>query len=71
MVDGYAQADMPLEGVWIDIPEMDNFQDFTINKTAFPDLPGFTATLHSAGQKLVVIVDAGLSADDLSNKYFA
>jgi alpha-glucosidase (family GH31 glycosyl hydrolase) len=37
---------MPLEGIWLDIPYMDSFADFSVDKTAFPTLKNFTETLH-------------------------
>jgi alpha-glucosidase len=70
-VQGYKNESIPLEGVWLDIPYMDELADFSVNQTAFPDLKTYTQNLQAAGQKMVVIVDAGISADDITNKYFA
>ena len=67
---GYADDDLPLEGIWLDITYMDDYADFSVNHTTFPDLNGYTDSLHANGQKMVVIVDAGISADDPRNKYF-
>lgn len=44
-VQGYFDAGIPLEGVWLDIPYMDNLADFTVNATAFPTLKAYTETL--------------------------
>lgn len=68
---GYADDDLPLEGIWLDITYMDGYADFSVNSTGFPDLGGYTDTLHENGQKMIVIVDAGISADDSENKYYA
>lgn len=48
-VGNYSEAGIPLEGIWLDIPYLDNYSDFTVNKTAFPDIKGFADILHAAG----------------------
>ena len=70
MVDNYTQKGIPLENVFLDIPYMDNFTDFTVNKKAFPDIKKFADNLHNNRQRLTVILDAGVSADDRENKYY-
>ena len=70
MIDNYKASDMPLEVVYFDIPYMDNYADFSVNKADFPNLADFTAQLKQNNQKLVVIVDAAISADDTTNKYY-
>ena len=69
-VNGYANASIPLEGVWLDIPYLDAYADFSVDATTFPSLKEFTEELHKRGKRMVVIVDAGLSADKLDNKYY-
>jgi alpha-glucosidase (family GH31 glycosyl hydrolase) len=49
---------------------MDAYADFSVNKTAFPDLKNFTNKLHDNNQRMIVIVDAGISADNVDNKYY-
>lgn len=68
-IDGYKTAGIPLEGIWLDIPYLDAYADFSVNATAFPDIKGLTDTCHSNNQRVIPIIDAGISADDLSNKY--
>lgn len=71
VVNGYSKANMPLEAIWLDIPYLDGYADFTVNKTAFPDIYNYVnEVLHKNNQKIVVILDAGISADDLNNKYY-
>lgn len=70
MVQNYADAKIPLEAVWIDIPYMDKYADFSIDTTAFPSLGTFTTSMHAKNQKVVPILDAGLSADNLQDKYY-
>jgi len=70
MIEAYADEGLPLETVYLDIPYMDHYADFSVDTDAFPDLPGLADTLHANGQRLVVIVDAALSAEDTTNKYY-
>jgi len=50
---------------------MQAFADFTVDSTTFPDLATWTATLHGKNQKLTLIIDAAISAEDqIENKYF-
>lgn len=70
VVKAYQNASMPLETIWLDIPYMSNYTDFTVNKTNFTDLPGFVQnTLKPKHQKMVVILDAALSSVDPNNVY--
>ena len=61
---------MPLDAVFLDIPYMDNYVDFTVNKTAFPNLTDFVSQLHANKQHLIPIIDAAISAENTSNKYY-
>lgn len=70
MMANYKAQNIPLENVWLDITYLDNYADFTIDKKAFPDLKTLADNLHDNRQQLVVILDAGISADDLENKYY-
>jgi alpha-glucosidase (family GH31 glycosyl hydrolase) len=56
--------------MWLDITYLDKYADFSIDTKAFPDLKKLRDTLHDNRQQLVLILDAGLSADDLNNKYY-
>ena len=70
MVQGYATAGIPLEGVWLDNHYMDKFKDFSVDATAFPDLVAYTTGLQAKGIKVAVNIDAGLSADDPEDTYY-
>jgi alpha-glucosidase len=61
---------MPLDTIFLDIPYMANYVDFTVNQSAFPTLPAFIAKLHANKQQIIPIIDAGISAEDLTNKYY-
>lgn len=70
MVDMYDKEDFPLDVAYFDIPYMDNYADFTVDTKTFPDVKGFADRLHKNNQKLIVILDAALSAEDPENKYY-
>jgi len=70
-VQGYKDAGIPLEGVWLDIPYMADGADFSVDTTSFDGVKEFTDELHTVGQRMVVIVDAGISADDPTNTFFS
>ena len=58
---------MPLDTVYLDIPYMDKYRDFTVDTTNFKDIPGLADTLHKQNRKLVVIIDGGLAlAEDIT-----
>jgi alpha-glucosidase len=46
VVEGYNKANIPLETVWLDIPYLDDYADFTVNYTAFPDIKNYVDMLH-------------------------
>ena len=48
-IEGYKNANIPLEGIWFDIPYMSGFSDFSINQTAFPDVKAFADEIHANG----------------------
>jgi len=70
VIANYSDNYIPLEVMWLDIPYMDNYADFSVDTKAFPDLQGLKTKLADKGQRLVVILDGGLSADDTNNEYY-
>jgi len=70
VVQAYKDNNMPLDTIFLDIPYMDDYVDFTVNKTAFPTLPQFIDKLHKNKQQIIPIIDAAISAADLNNKYY-
>jgi alpha-glucosidase len=70
VLENYAKNNFPIDVMWLDIPYLDAYADFSVNKTAFPNLPDLGHRLHNNYKRLVVINDAGISADDNSNKYY-
>lgn len=70
VIDKYAEANMPLETMYLDIPYMDNYKDFTVSKKAFGKIADLTKRLHDADQRLVLILDAAISADDVNDQVY-
>lgn len=70
VVGNYSAYNMPLDTVFLDIPYMDNYVDFTVNPVNFTNLPQFVKKLHDNKQQIIPIIDAGISAEDINNKYY-
>ena len=70
VVQKYEAAGIPLETIWLDIPYLNKYEDFTIDSVAFPDIKAYTNMLHKFNKHIVVILDVGISADDTTSKYF-
>ena len=66
----FSAAKIPLDTVWMDIDYMEAWKDWSYDPVNFPEagVKSFVQTLHSGGQKFVVIVDPGILAVDPSWK---
>ena len=49
---------------------MEGYADFSVDQTRFADLDEFADELHENKQKLVLIIDGGISAEKLDNPYY-
>jgi len=58
-----AYADYPLETMWLDIPYMDQYIDFTVDVEKFAGLKEEVDDLHANNMRFVPIVDAGISVN--------
>lgn len=65
VVAKYADANIPLDVQWMDIDYMQNYKDFTTDSVNFPlgEVSSFAETLHSNGQKFVLMVDPGIKVE--------
>lgn len=55
---------IPIDMVYMDIDYMEDFKDFTINETRFPDFKSFVDEMKSQNIHLVPIIDAGVKIED-------
>lgn len=69
VVDGYRNANIPLDWICMDIDYMDRFIDFTVNSKRFPDLKKYAASLKERGIRLVPIIDAGVKIESGNETY--
>ncbi|CAN9381530.1 unnamed protein product [Alternaria alternata] len=69
VVDGYREANIPLECLWNDLDIYDLYRDFTNNEATYP-LPAFTnfiERLHANGQYYVPIIDSNIYVSNPNN----
>ena len=68
IIDGYRDANIPLEAIWTDIDAMQQFRDFTNDGYNFPISEGqqFISKLQQSNQHYVPIFDANIYAPNLN-----
>ena len=64
VADGYREAGLPLDMIYLDIDYMDGFRDFTIDASRFPDFAAFVKEMKARGIRLVPIIDAAVKAEE-------
>lgn len=69
VVNGYRDAEVPLEAIWTDIDAMQQFRDFTWDGYNFPVPEGqaFVEKLHQNNQYYVPIIDANIYVPNPEN----
>jgi alpha-glucosidase len=67
----YSINSFPLEGIWLDIPYMEKFADFSVNETAFHDMVDFVNTAHYEEIFLMVGLEAGTTSMDEENEFYS
>ena len=50
---------------------MQNYSDFTVDPVAFPNITEFSDKLHANNQRLIPIVDVGISSEDPTNTIYS
>jgi alpha-glucosidase len=60
VVKKFRDAEIPLDAVCLDIDYMEDYEDFTVDKSKFPDMKKFASELNAEGVHLVPIIDAGV-----------
>lgn len=55
---------IPLDAVYLDIDYMDDYKDFTVSASGFPDFGGFVREMQQEHVHLVPIIDAGVKIEE-------
>ncbi|MFF3910474.1 glycoside hydrolase family 31 protein [Streptomyces sp. NPDC001848] len=63
IVAGYAEHDLPLDAVHLDIDHLDGHRVFSVDQDRFPKLPVLAEDLRRDGIRLVSIVDPAVKAE--------
>ncbi len=63
VAQGFAEHEMPLSAIHLDIDYMDGYRVFSVDRKRFPDLPALARQLASGGVRLVAILDPGVKTD--------
>lgn len=64
VIEGYKKANIPLSSVYLDIDYMQEYEDFTIDESKFPNFHTWVASIKEKGIHVVTIIDAGVKAKD-------
>ncbi|MBN1483462.1 MAG: alpha-glucosidase [Chloroflexia bacterium] len=59
---GFAEHDLPISAVHLDIDYMNGYRVFTVDRSRFTDLAGMARNLEEQGVRLVAILDPGVKA---------
>lgn len=60
---GHRENGIPLDSIYLDIDYMQDYRDFSVNATHFPNLRGLTEELAEQHIHLVPIIDAGVKIE--------
>lgn len=64
VAQGYRDADMPIDSIYLDIDYMERYKDFTVHPERYPDLKGLAADMRAEGIRLVPIIDAAVKVEE-------
>ena len=65
----YKSLEIPIDGMWLDIDSLENFEMFTINKKFKETIPYVKDYIHKDGGKFIPIVDIGFSYENKDSPY--
>ncbi len=64
VIEGYNNAQIPLDCVYLDIDYMERYKDFTVDSKKFPGFAEYVAQKKAEGIHLIPIIDAGVKKED-------
>ncbi len=65
----YKSLEIPIDGMWLDIDSLENFEMFTINDKFKKTIPYVKDSIHKDGGKFIPIVDIGFSYENKDSPY--
>jgi alpha-glucosidase len=69
VADGFAEHELPLSGIWLDIDHLRDKQVFNVDEHRYPDLTGLAAELAERDIHLVVIIDPAIARKQDNPRY--
>jgi hypothetical protein len=63
VLSGYSYSNMPLESIWLDTQTMKNQWTFELDDTRFKKFVSTAQSIHTKGQKIVAVIEAGIAAN--------
>ncbi|KAM0901746.1 hypothetical protein ACQ4PT_019760 [Festuca glaucescens] len=71
VVEGYRNANIPLDVIWNDDDHMDAAKDFTLDPVNYPrpKLLAFLDKIHARGMKYIVLIDPGIAVNNSYDVY--
>lgn len=71
VVEGYQNAEIPLDVIWNDDDHMDAAKDFTLDPVNYPrpKLLAFLDKIHARGMKYIVLIDPGIAVNNTYGVY--
>ncbi len=69
IADGFAEHDLPIDVIHLDIDYMYGYRDFTWDTTKYNNPKAFVSKMRKRGIRLMPILDAGVKVDDQYDIY--
>ncbi len=63
VADNMRKKWLPCDAIYLDIDYMENYKDFTVDETKFPDFRQFVEEMKIRGFRLIPIIDAGVKIE--------
>lgn len=64
VVQEYRKNHIPIDMLYMDIDYMQDYKDFTVNETEFPDFKSFVDEMRAERIHLIPIIDAGVKVEE-------